>query len=86
MNQNTRVTSEKDFITLALAAGSELANKWLQRIGEGEADIRDMLASGAGLELVLTLHPVPSVELRFIHVDGSKVKLSTWVINNTNAH
>lgn len=86
MNQNTRVTSEQDFITLALAAGSELANKWLQRIGEMEADIRDRLASGAGLELLVNLHPVPSVELRLILIDGSRLRLSTWVISNTNAH
>ena len=86
MNPDTELKTERDCTEACVVAGSELANKWLQRLGKEEADIRDMLASGAGLELVLTLHPVPSVELRFIHVDGSKVKLSTWVINNTNAH
>ena len=86
MNLNMQLNSEKDFIAFALVAGSEMANKWLQSQGELEADIRNMLATGAGLELVLTLHPVPSIDIKLIHVDGSTVKLAAWVINNTTAH
>lgn len=87
MNLDIQLNSEKDFIAFALVAGSEMANKWLKSAGdEVEADIRNMLATGAGLELVLTLHPVPSVDMKLIHIDGSRARLGSWVIHNTNAH
>ena len=86
MHPDTELKTERDFTAFALVAGSELANKWLQCLGDKEANIRNMLAGGAGLELVLTLHPVPSVDMRLIDVDGSRVRLAARVINNTNAH
>lgn len=86
MNADTQITTEREFTAFALVAGSELANKWLQCLGEKEANIRNMLANGAGLELVLTLHPVPSVDMRLIDVDGSRIRLAARVINTTNAH
>ena len=86
MNPDTHINTEREFTAFALVAGSELANKWLQCLGDKEANVRDMLANGAGLEMVLTLHPVPSVDMRLIDVDGSRVRLAARVINNTSAH
>ena len=86
MNPHTELKTERDCTAACVVAGSELANKWLQRLGKREADIRDMLASGQGLELVLTLHPVTSIDMRLIDVDGSRVRLVATLINSTNAH
>ena len=86
MNPETELKTERDFTAFALVAGSELANKWLQCLGEKEANVRALLSNGAGLELVLSLHPTPSVDLRLIDLDGSRVRLAARVINNTNAH
>ena len=86
MNLDTQLTTEREFTAFALVAGSELANKWLQCLGEKEANIRNMLANGAGLEIVLSLHPNPSVDMRLIDVDGSRIRLAARVINSTSAH
>lgn len=85
MNPNTELKTERDWTAACLVAGSELATAWFQCLGDKEANIRNMLANGAGLELLLTLHPVPSIDLRLIDVDGSRVRLAARVINNTNA-
>ncbi len=86
MNNETQITTEREFTALALVAGSELANKWLQCLGEKEQNIRDLLANGAGLEMVLTLHPVPSVDMRLIDTDGSRIRLAAISITPTAKH
>jgi hypothetical protein len=84
MNPQTQITTEREFTALALVAGSELANKWMQAMPtDAEKNVRAMLANGAGLELVLTLHPVPSVDMRLIDADGSRVRLAAQVIHAT---
>ena len=86
MNPDTELKTERDCTEACVVAGSELANKWLQRLGKEEADIRAMLASGLGLELVLTLHPVTSIDMRLIEADSARVRLVATVINSSNAH
>ena len=86
MNTNTDglITTEREFIALALVAGSELANKWMHCMPtDAQTNLQNMLAGGAGLELVLTLHPVPFVDMRLIDSDGSRVLLAAQVIHAT---
>jgi hypothetical protein len=84
MNSQTQVTTEREFIALTLVAGSELSKKWMQSMQpDAQTNLQNMLANGAGLELVLTLHPVPSVDMRLIDSDGSRVRLAAQVIHTT---
>jgi hypothetical protein len=86
MNDVPPITTEREFTALALVAGSELANKWLCSLGEAESNVRNMLANGAGLEMVLMLHPVPSVDMRLIDTDGSRVRLAGLTVTPTAKH
>jgi hypothetical protein len=82
MNPQIQITTEREFIAMALVAGSELANRWMQSMQtDAQTNLQNMLANGTGLELVLTLHPVPSVDMRLIDSDGSRVRLAAQVIH-----
>ena len=86
MNPDTELKTERDWTAACLVAGSELATAWFQCLGDKEQNIRDALQSGWGLELVVSLHPNPSVDLRLVDLDGTRIRLAARVINSTNAH
>jgi hypothetical protein len=84
MNLDTTLTTEREFTAFALVAASELANRWLSALPkEAETNVRNLLANGAGLELILSLHPNPSADMQLIDVDGTRTRLAARVVNST---
>ena len=67
--------NEREFLTMAMLSSVELTRLWMASLGDRANSAQSMMASGASLELTMTLCPVPRVAMYLRDTDGSRIEL-----------